>query len=76
MKVSMVRRHEVIDEQWKLIDPLLPARTAMASRKLCDSRQMLNGILWNLRTGARSLNRVPVGAGSAVASARVSTNSR
>lgn len=48
----MARRHEVSDEQWELIQTLLPKRTAKTGRRPKDPRQMLNGILWILRTGA------------------------
>jgi len=47
-----MRRHELTDEQWDVIEPLLPKRTATTGRKPKDPRQMLNGILWILRTGA------------------------
>lgn len=46
------RRYEVTDPQWELIRPLLPKHTAKTGRKPADSRLMLNGILWILRTGA------------------------
>jgi len=47
-----MKRHELTDEQWILIGPILPKRTATTGRKPRDPRQMLNGILWVLRTGA------------------------
>ena len=46
------RRHEVSPQQWKVIQPLLPRRTAKTGRKPVDAKLMLNGILWILRTGA------------------------
>lgn len=48
----MHRRHELTDEQWALVRPLLPERTAKTGRKPSDPRLMLNGIFWNLSTGA------------------------
>jgi transposase len=45
-------RHAVTDEEWTLIEPLLPARTATTGRPPSDPRVMWNGILWILRTGA------------------------
>ena len=48
----MVKRHELTDEQWELIGPLLPPRTAKTGRPPRDPRVMLNGMLWILRTGA------------------------
>lgn len=47
-----MRRHELTDEQWELVHPILPPRTARTGRPPSDPRQMLNGILWILRTGA------------------------
>ncbi len=46
----VVRRHEVTDQAWAVIGPLLaPPRTGRLVR---DRRQVLNGILWKLSTGA------------------------
>jgi transposase len=47
-----MKRHEVTDEQWELIQPILPKRTAKTGRPPSDPRLMLNGILWILRTGS------------------------
>lgn len=47
-----MRRHELTQEQWHVIEPLLPKRTAKTGRRPRDARQMLNGILWRLCTGA------------------------
>ena len=47
-----MKRHELTDEQWELVKALLPQRTAQTGRKPREPRQMLNGILWVLRTGA------------------------
>jgi transposase len=47
-----MKRHEVTDEQWELIQPILPKRTATTGRRPSDPRVMLNGILWILRTGS------------------------
>jgi len=47
-----MNRHELTDEQWELIHPILPPRKAKTGRPPSDLRQMLNGILWILRTGA------------------------
>jgi len=46
----MVRRHELTDESWAVIEPLLaPPRMG---RPVRDRRQVVNGILWKLSTGA------------------------
>jgi transposase len=47
-----MKRHELTDEQWELVHPILPSRLAKTGRPPSDPRQMLNGILWILRTGA------------------------
>lgn len=52
----MPRREELQDEQWALIEPLLPKRRRRSDgcgRPPCDDRAVLNGILWILRSGAR-----------------------
>ena len=46
----MVHRHELTDEQWKRLEPLLPkARRGPQPQGL---RRMVNGILWLDKTGA------------------------
>ena len=47
-----MKRHEVTDEQWGLIQAILPKRAAKTGRPPSDPRLMLNGILWILRTGS------------------------
>lgn len=47
-----MKRHAVTDEQWEVIQPILPKRTAKTGRPPSDTRLMLNGILWILRTGS------------------------
>ena len=48
----MAYRHEVTDEQWKLVGSLLTAPLAKTGRPRREARDMLNGALWILRTGA------------------------
>ena len=47
----MVQRFELTDEQWERLQPLLPPK-ARTGRPATDHRQIINGILWILRTGA------------------------
>lgn len=47
-----MHRHELTDEQWDTVEPLLPKRTAKTGRPPKDRRLMLNGIFWVLCTGA------------------------
>lgn len=46
-----VNRHELTDEQWQVIEPLLP-RPKRTGRPPRDAREMLEAMLWILRTGA------------------------
>ena len=46
----MVRRHELSDKEWSIIEPLLPRDTRGVAR--VDDRRVLNGILWRFRTGS------------------------
>ena len=47
----MVGRGELKDAAWAEIEPL-PPRNTRRGRQWRDRRQVLNGILWKLRTGA------------------------
>lgn len=46
---------KLTDPQWKLIAPLFetPARDSNVGRPLTPARDVLNGVLWILKTGAR-----------------------
>lgn len=47
----MAGRGELTDAAWARIEPLLPARGGRG-RQWRDHRQVINAILWKLRTGA------------------------
>ncbi len=47
----MAGRGELTDEAWGRIEPLLP-RNGRRGKQWTDHRQVINGILWRLRTGA------------------------
>jgi len=50
-----MRRHDVSDEQWDLVKPIVCAnrpRKSKAGRPTRDPRLMLNGVFWILATGA------------------------
>jgi transposase len=47
-----MRRHQLTDEQWDAVEPLIPRKAARTGRPPEDPREMLDGILWVLRTGA------------------------
>ena len=47
-----MRRYEVPDEQWKIIEPHLGNKPKRMGRPQADIRKLFNGVLWILRTGA------------------------
>jgi transposase len=47
-----MKRHELTDEQWEIVSPLIPRSGALTGRPPKDARLMLNGIFWILGTGA------------------------
>ena len=48
----MQRRYEIDDEQWDLIRDFFPENRKRRGRPWRDHRQVLNGILWVLSSGA------------------------
>ncbi|MFC7518525.1 transposase, partial [Herbaspirillum sp. GCM10030257] len=52
----MSRREELTDEQWGLLEPLIPVTARRLDGRgrpeVHSDRAVLNGILWVLRTGA------------------------
>jgi transposase len=44
-------RHELTDEQWAIIAPLIPKQKPGRGRPRADDRRTLNGILYVLKTG-------------------------
>lgn len=51
----MARREELTDEQWGIIESLFdtPPTVATRGRPRRNEREVLNGVLWILRSGAR-----------------------
>lgn len=45
-----MKRYELSDAEWKVIEPLLPRN--LRGVKRVDDRRVLNGIFWRLRSGA------------------------
>ena len=45
-------RHELTDEQWTHLAPLLPPQRPERGRPNHDHRRVVNGMLWRLATGA------------------------
>lgn len=56
MPLGMSKRDQVTDEQWAVLAPLFPElkpREDGRGRPPVDTRAVLDGVLWILRTGAR-----------------------
>jgi transposase len=47
-----MKRHALTDEQWNLVEPLIPKSKARTGRPASERRLMLDGIFWILATGA------------------------
>lgn len=47
-----MKRHELTDEQWDLIEPFIPKSVARTGRPARDRRVLVNGVFWILSTGA------------------------
>lgn len=50
--ITMLRRHEITDEQWDAIKHLLPGQEGDPGVTAKDNRLFVNAILWIARTGA------------------------
>lgn len=48
----MAQRHELTDDQWAILEPLLPPQRAKTGRPAKDHRLILNAMLWRMKTGA------------------------
>jgi len=48
----MGNRGDLTNEQWERIEPLLPKAKTKRGRPVQDHRELLNGMIWILRTGA------------------------
>jgi transposase len=56
----MLDRHDLTDEQWVRLEPLLPDRTPRRGGQWVDHRQVVNGVLWRTRTGSPWRDLPPV----------------
>jgi transposase len=45
-------RYFIDDEMWSKLEPLLPQKTTKRGRPCEDTRRILEGIIWVIRTGA------------------------
>ena len=49
----LMRRHELTDEQYLLLEPYLPKPGPAGGHPWADHRRILNGLFWKLHTGAQ-----------------------
>ena len=47
-----MRRYELTDEQFALLEPHLPKMSPAGGHPWGDHRRILNGLFWKLRSGA------------------------
>jgi transposase len=45
-------RHDLTDEEWARLEPLLPDRSPRRGGRWVDHRRVLNGVFWRTRTGS------------------------
>ena len=48
-----MRRHELSDAQWELMADLMPGMGRRGGGRWRDHRQVVNGLMWKLCTGAQ-----------------------
>lgn len=48
----MLDRHDLTDEEWARLEPLLPDRTPRRGGRWADHRAVINGVMWRTRTGS------------------------
>jgi transposase len=49
--VSVHDRHDLTEEEWAQLEPLLPDQTPRRGVRWADHRSVINGVLWRIRTG-------------------------
>ena len=47
----MLDRHDLTDEEWARLEPLLPDRRPRRGGRWADHRSVINGVIWRSRTG-------------------------
>jgi transposase len=48
----VIDRHDLTDEEWARLEPLLPDRSPRRGGRWADHRVVINGVLWRVRTGS------------------------
>ncbi len=52
MEANLQHRHDISDETWDVLSPLLPGQRGQWGGIAKDNRKFINGVFWILRTGA------------------------
>ena len=52
MEDESIHRHDISDEFWSKLEPLLPGREGSWGGQAKDNRRFINAVFWILRTGA------------------------
>ncbi len=47
----MLDRHDLTDEEWARLEPLLPSQNPQRGGRWADHRTVINGVLWRTRCG-------------------------
>ncbi len=50
--IAAHRRHDISDDAWKILEPLLPGQAGQWGGVAKDNRLFINAVFWILRTGA------------------------
>ena len=50
-QIFVYTRHDLTDDQWAKLEPLLPDRTPIRGGRWMDHRKVINGVLWRTRSG-------------------------
>ena len=51
-QIFVYTRHDLTDDQWANLEPLLPVRTPIRGGRWMDHRKVINGVLWRTRSGS------------------------
>ena len=52
MEDESIHRHDISDEFWSKLEPMLPGRKGSWGGQAKDNRRFINAVFWILRTGA------------------------
>ena len=52
MEDESIHRHDISDEFWSKLEPILPGRKGSWGGQAKDNRRFINAVFWILRTGA------------------------